>query len=180
MHWLDPAHLPETRGRVTHFLLNPHGDIDGLILDGRRQIHVPPHLSRTIARYIAVGDRIRARGVKPRGADVIAAIQLVTQDGREILDEGPGHHALPAPHKISKPMETSGQVTFALYGPRGELRGALLENGVSLRMPPNAAHTLAAYLQPGAYVQAWGDGVKTRHGITIDVSDIAELVDSPD
>ena len=25
MHWIDPACLPETRGRVTQFLLNPHG-----------------------------------------------------------------------------------------------------------------------------------------------------------
>ncbi|QGZ63199.1 hypothetical protein [Paraburkholderia acidisoli] len=178
MHWIDPAHLPEVRGRVTHFLLNPHGDIDGLVLDGRRQVHTPPHLSRTISRHIAQGDRIRVRGVKPRGADMIAAIQLVTREDRVILDEGPDHPAHPAEPRKRKPMETSGEVLLALYGPRGELRGALLETGTSLRMPPHAAAELTAYLQPGAHVQAWGDGIKTRHGATIDVSDIAELIDA--
>lgn len=34
MHWIDPACLSERRGRVSQFLLNPHGDIDGMILDG--------------------------------------------------------------------------------------------------------------------------------------------------
>ena len=29
MHWIDPAHLPETKGKVDRFLLNPHGDADG-------------------------------------------------------------------------------------------------------------------------------------------------------
>ena len=27
MHWIDPAHLPETKGTVDRFLINPHGDV---------------------------------------------------------------------------------------------------------------------------------------------------------
>jgi hypothetical protein len=163
---------------VTRFLLDPHGNIDGLILDGQRQVHVPPHLSRKLARNVAEGDRVRIRGVKPRGADVIAAVQLVTREGRVILDEGPGHDMPGASHANATPMETSGEVMLSLYGPRGELRGALLTNGVSLRMPPHAAAELAEYLEPGAQVQAWGHGVKNRRGATIDVSDIALLGDA--
>lgn len=44
MPWIDPACLSERRGRVTQLLLYPRGDIDGLILDGRLQVHVPPRL----------------------------------------------------------------------------------------------------------------------------------------
>lgn len=178
MHWIDPACLPETRGRVTLFLLNPHGEIDGLILDGRRQVHIPPHLGRKLARLVANGDRIRVRGVKPRGADMIAAVQLTASDGREIVDEGPDHDAPKPPAAPHKPMEASGEVTLSLYGPKGELRGALLADGTSLRMPPHAAAELADYLSPGVHVHAWGDGVATRYGKTIDVTDIAELVDA--
>jgi hypothetical protein len=175
MHWIDPACLPETRGTVTHFLLNPHGELDGAILDGTLQVHFPPHLSKQVAKHIALGDRIRVRGVKPRGADVIAAVTLKSQQGVEIIDEGPQHHGHPAKPE-GKAMDVQGEVVRSLYGPKGELRGALLADGTSLRMPPHAAAELASYLVQGAHVQAWGHGVKNKFGRTIDVHDIAQLV----
>jgi hypothetical protein len=152
-----------------------------LLLGARhaRQVHFPPHLSRQITRQVAIGDDVRVRGVKPRGADMIAAISLVTKTGKVILDDGPHHHGEPhqKPHVERKPTDASGQVVMSLYGPKGELRGALLDDGTSLRMPPHAAAELAAYLAPGAHVQAWGQGVKNRYGRTIEVDEIAELID---
>jgi len=179
MHWIDPEGLPETRGKVTRFLLNPHGELDGFVL-GSRQVHFPPHLSKQIARHVAPGDLVRVRGLKPRDADMIAAISLTTASGVLILDEGPHHgdEKHQKPHVERKPMEASGEVVLSLFGPKGELRGALLEDGTSLRMPPHAASELADYLAPGAQVHAWGRGVKNRHGRTIEVDEIAELVDA--
>ncbi|KXV10971.1 hypothetical protein CR51_07980 [Caballeronia megalochromosomata] len=180
MHWIDPEILPETRGKVTRFLLNPHGEIDGFVL-GARQVHVPPHLSKQIARHVAPGDAVSVRGVKPRDADIVAAVSLTTKNGRVILDEGPHHGGEKhhKPHVDHKPMEAAGEVVLSLFGPKGELRGALLDDGTSLRMPPHAASELVAYLSPGTHVQAWGHGVKNRHGRTIEVDEIAELIDEP-
>ncbi len=180
MHWIDPACLPETRGRVTQFLLNPHGEIDGLILNGDLQVHVPPHLGRKLTRHVAVGDRIRVRGVKARGAGMIAAVQLTGRGGVDIVDDGPVHDAPKPSRPARKPMELRGEVALALHGPKGELNGALLTSGVALRMPPHAAAELRDYLRAGTHVQVWGHGVATPHGTTLDVHEIAELVDAPD
>jgi hypothetical protein len=130
--------------------------------------------------------------VKPRGVDMVAAVSLTTTDGHTIDDLGPdgkdgskGKAGKSAKDKAGKDKsgkdkkadgkpafgETEGNVVMSLYGPKGELRGALLDNGVSLRVPPHAAQELAAYLTPGANVHAWGDGVKSRFGRTLDVSD---------
>jgi hypothetical protein len=177
MHWIDPASLPETRGTVTRFLLNPHGELDGFVLGRARQVHFPPHLSKQVARQIAIGDAVKVRGVRPRGVDMIAAISITPKNGRVILDEGPDHDREPQ-HTAKKPMDASGKVLLALHGPKGELRGALLDDGTSLRMPPHAAAELAAYLTPGAHVHAWGQGVKNKFGRTIEVEEIAELVDA--
>ncbi|CAN7755041.1 hypothetical protein [Paraburkholderia sp. SIMBA_054] len=183
MHWIDPESLPETQGVVTRFLLNPHGELDGIVLGTRqqRQVHFPPHLSRQITRHVRIGDQVRVRGVKPRGADVIAAVSFVTKSGRIILDNGPhedgGKHQ--KPDVVHSAMEACGQVALSLFGPKGELRGALLADGTSLRMPPHAAAELASYLTPGVYIQAWGRGIRNRHGRTIEVDEIAELVDAP-
>lgn len=187
MHWIDPACLPETRGKVVLFLLNPHGDPDGMILehaDGtQQQVHFPPHLGKSVTRHVTAGDTVRVRGVKPRDAQMIAAVALTTKQGLEIVDEGPHHHEKSLNHEHRHhhdgvQMEVQGEVIMALYGPKGELRGALLEDGTSLRMPPHAADELANYLTPGVHVQAWGHGVKNRWGCTVDLHEIAELIDA--
>ena len=45
MHWIDPACLPETKGVVDRFLINPHGAADGLLLKDGKEVHFPPHMS---------------------------------------------------------------------------------------------------------------------------------------
>jgi hypothetical protein len=34
MHWMDRDYLPETKGNVERFIVNPDGEIDGVILNG--------------------------------------------------------------------------------------------------------------------------------------------------
>lgn len=178
MHGIDPACLPETRGRVSQFLLNPHSVVDGLILDGCRQVHIPPHLAKQLTRHVAPGDRVRVRGVKPRGADMIAAVLLTSHLGVEILDSGPDREGAASPKPASSPMEADGEIVLRLCGPKGELLGALLADGTSLWMPPHAAAELVHYLCPGVHVQVWGRGVKTKYGCAIDVDEIVPLVDN--
>ena len=184
MHWIDPACLPETKGRVTQFLLNPHGEPDGCILDGGRQVHFPPHLGARIVARVAPGDIVTVRGVKPRAADMIAAVSIGVAGGETMVDEGPDHESERRHEKRHEkaagepaPMDIVGTVAMSLHGPKGELRGALLEDGTSLRMPPHAAAELAEYLTQGASVHAWGHGVKNAHGCTVEVDEIAYAAD---
>jgi hypothetical protein len=39
MHWLDPDYLPEISGIFERFLINPHGDADGMILADGSEVH---------------------------------------------------------------------------------------------------------------------------------------------
>ena len=40
---------------------------------------------------VKCGDTIRVRGVRPRLADIVAAMALIADDGEAIVDNGPGH-----------------------------------------------------------------------------------------
>jgi hypothetical protein len=40
-----PMEAIETNGAASKFLYNAHSDSDGFILDGKKQVHFPPHLS---------------------------------------------------------------------------------------------------------------------------------------
>jgi hypothetical protein len=123
---------------------------------------------------------VRVRGLKPRTADVVVAVAITGPNGKSIVDNGPPHNKPHHDklHAARQALVVSGTVQLSLYGPKGELRGALLEDGVSLRMSPHAAEDLQGYLQAGAHVRAWGSGVRNKHGCTLDVHDIAMLVDA--
>jgi len=178
MHWIDPASLPESRGKVIHFILNPKGELDGLILNRNRVVHFPPHMSQQVARNLNVGDEVRVRAVRPKGASVLAAVSLTGPNGKEILDQGPDHSSTKkAKPPSDKDTTVSGTVTHALHGPKGELRGAFLDTAVCLRVPPHAAEELSEYFTVGASVEASGKTVKNRFGQVVDVREIGFLTE---
>jgi hypothetical protein len=171
MHWIDPDFLPDIKGRVERFIVNPHGEIDGLILtyDGDKAllVHVPPHLDREIEAAVRSGDELRVRGVRPRGADMIAAVALTAADGRTIVDDGPGRDGKKRePHHRARPGEltVSGTVRLSLFGPKGDLRGALLDDGNMVRLGAKEAPHFAERLRPRATLAARDEGLDTRHG----------------
>jgi Major Facilitator Superfamily len=94
MHWLNPDQLPHVTSDVERFLLNPHGDADGLTLTNGIEVHFPPHLSGEILAAVRPGDRVSIYGVQPRTTTMIAAVAIETAEGKRIVDKGPPKLAL--------------------------------------------------------------------------------------
>jgi len=170
MHWIDHDFLPDIGGAVERFIVNRHGDVDGLILmyepDRFLFVHLPPHLGPEITSAVAQGDAVRVRGLRPRGADMVAAVAVIASDGRLILDKGPDdkNERKPQPrHEKVKKVEVEGVVRMSLFGPKGELRGALLEDGNLVRLDPKEAARVANLLRPGAALAARGEGFEFAH-----------------
>ncbi|PSO14240.1 hypothetical protein [Bradyrhizobium sp. MOS003] len=174
MHWIDPDSLPETAGTFERFVLNPHGEVDGFVIKDRKSlvlVHTPPHMDKELTRHLKQGEKVRVRGVRPRGAALLAAVAVITAAGREIVDNGPDHDR-EHPKVKHVPMAAEGAVELSLFGPKGELRGALLSDGTVLRIGPKEAEHVAALLAPGAVVAARGDGLQSKHGRVIHVDEI--------
>ena len=89
MHWLDPAHLPETKGLLDRFLINSHGHADGLFLTDGKEVHFPPHMGKAITAAMKAGDTVKIRGVRPRDADMVAAVSIQIGEAGPIIDHGP-------------------------------------------------------------------------------------------
>lgn len=169
MHWIDPDSLPEVAGTLDRFVLNPHGEVDGFVMKDKQAailVHTPPHMEGELTRHLSPGDKVRVRGVRPRGAKLLAAVAVTTAGGREIVDEGPDHDRK-HPKVKHEPMSVQDRVELSLFGPKGELRGALLSDGTVLRIGPKEAEHFAALLAPGAKLAARGDGIQTKHGRVI-------------
>ncbi len=176
MHWIDPNCLPQTQGKVEGFITNRDGEIDGIVLDRSAQapllVCTPPHLAAAIEAAIKVGDAISVRGVRPRRADIVAAVALTNANGAIITDDGPSHEDERKPDQeradhARTAMEAEGAVRLSLFGPKGELRGALLQDGTVIRIGPKEAAALVELLRPGSLIAVRGGGLHTKHGRVI-------------
>jgi hypothetical protein len=162
----DPLQLPETKGIVKQYTLTPRGDVDGLILNDGTEITLPPHLAAQIVYAVRPGDAVSVRGLKARAlplVDAATVTNIVT--GASIVDNGPPD----GPGRDSVETTISGKVAAALHGKRGEVNGAMLENGTVLRMPPPEAEAHQALLQAGQTIAVRGSSLVTPLGTVIDV-----------
>jgi hypothetical protein len=75
-------------------------------------------------------------------------------------------------------MSAAGVVERPLHGPKGEVRGALLQDGTIVRFPPREAAAIAGLLSPGACLVALGEGLVTELGTVIDALEIGATKDS--
>ncbi len=185
----NPQQLPVQRGQVQQFTLTPRGDIDGLILTDGTEVETPPHLSTQIAYAIRPGDMVTIHGLHAAALPLVQAVSM-TDDatGRTVVDNGPlgPGRASPPPPPVAAPpgqaegasgplpglTEAQGRVRMALHGPQGDVNGALLDDGVILRLPPPEANRFATLLQPRATIVAEGRELVTPMGTVMDVRQI--------
>jgi hypothetical protein len=176
VHWIDPDYLPATTGTIEMFLLNPEGEPDGLVLTDGTEVHFPPHLAAQVLSSLRPGSAVTVSGIRPRGvADMIAAVALETGESVRIVDGGPPkddkkRRDLRKRAKARRaPVDIEGVVRRPLHGPKGEVRGVLLEDGHAGRFPPHAAEAIAPLLTAGSRIVLRGDALPTEHGTVVAV-----------
>lgn len=174
----DPAQLPAIQGKVAEYSLTPRGDVDGLILADGTEVYMPPHLGTRLSQAVKPGDAVTIRGLRARNLPLVQAMQVSNDaSGASVTDTGPGDGPRDGPRGPRPPsgpdaaggpggpgapdqpaLTAQGRVKAALHGPRGDVNGALLEDGTIIRMPPPEAQRLASQIAPGATVYVRGPG----------------------
>src|SRR5260370_42533645 len=59
----DPLKPLRAEGKIKYIKRNPHGDIDGAILEHRTIRLSPPHVGDTFAGFLSVGKQVHALGL---------------------------------------------------------------------------------------------------------------------
>jgi hypothetical protein len=164
-------------GRIERWLVNPNGDVDGLLLADGTQVGFPPHLSADVQRALKIGDSVEISGWRAPNAPVVRAARLMaTGSGRSIADTPPAadgaRPAMRAPRDPSAltAMNASGRVARILYTGRGDANGVLLDSGTIVRFPPHVGTAYAATLQPGNTIEARGWGTRSPNGNAIEAT----------
>jgi hypothetical protein len=165
--------LPATKGTVSRYTLTLRGDVGGFVLADGTEVRFASHLSTQLVYAVKPGDAVTVRGLKALSSPLIAAI-AITNDatGYAVVDTGPGAGPGPGPRGAQQATSLQGRVQMPLHGPRGELNGAMLEDGTILRLPPPEAARLAALLMPGQTIVVEGNGLTTAMGRVVEVQAI--------
>jgi hypothetical protein len=147
-----------------------------MILTNGTEAHFPPHLSHQVLASLKAGERVTLYGVKPRSADMIACVAIETADGTRIDDQGPPakakkkglgkNHGHRRDELDTAPVEIADAVQRTLHGPKGDVRGVLLEGGAIVRFPPHAARAKPAMYEPGSALTIRGEALQVE-GVTV-------------
>jgi hypothetical protein len=156
------------QGTVARLLPTPAGEVDGLLLTDGRLVRFPPHLSAALMSVVGQGDALAIDGMAEGTAGDIRAWRITNRStGRSVSDSAPPEP--PAPRAwAGRDMQVSGVVQRTLSGPRGEVNGAILDNGTVVRFPPPVGEAFASLLAPGRMLAAQGYGSSGPGGTAIE------------
>lgn len=168
----DASQLPQTKGVVKQYTLGPRGEIDGLLLADGTEVKLPPHLSTQTAFALRPGDAVTVRGLRARALPLIDAVS-VTSDatGAIVLDQGGPEERLAASEVMTS------KIIAVLHGKRGEINGAVLDNGAQLRLPPHEAERFADLLKQDQPISVRGESTKSAFGTVIEATALGATPD---
>src|ERR1700678_4351826 len=108
---------PVVTGRIKTLLMNPNGDIDGLLLDNATQVNFPPHLSEALMQIARVGDTVSVQGPRGYGAGAMHATVITnTSTGKTMIDQPPAPDRAPPPPPALTALTANGHVIQLLRG----------------------------------------------------------------
>lgn len=162
------------RGTVESMTTAPKGEIDGAVLEDGTVLRWPPHLERRFSDVLNRGDRVTATGTMRRGreGDERLEVRRLTNVDTDATAENdaPGRRPKrrkgpPPPPRRSEEWKTvRGEVERLTTAPKGEIDGAVLQDGTVLHWPPHLERRFAVVVTRGDRVEASGFEETTRKG----------------
>lgn len=169
------------QGTVKAFTLTPVGDIEGIILSDGTEVHVPPHLTAQVAAAVRPGEMVAVRGWRTGVPNFVVATALTGQRGESVLDQGPPPPGTrPPPPPPGQPpagaqsSSVQGRVQQLLHGPAGDVNGALLDNGTTVKWARPLTWQMASRAQVGQTLTVQGWTLTNGYGRVIDAQALAD------
>ncbi len=166
------ATAPAAEGTVERFILDPRGEVEGLLLADGTHLYVTSRAADQIIRTFKPGDHVQVYGrLKPEE-------RLVQPD---VINNLTGGTRYTVPLRLDLPMQeqehrlsvtemsATGTIRSFLYHPlRGIIQGMLLSDGTQIRLPPDASRELRRSFHVGDLLTIKGNGTTNQFGRAIE------------
>jgi len=170
---------PTVSSTVQQYLLNPHGEVDGLLLIDGTSVRFPPHLGAALTSTVKPGDVVTVIGfaglATPQGRGMKALTITNATTGHTVVDQPPATPPLP-PHQrglYQAPLTVSGTVMRYLVNPRGDVDGLVLASGEQVKFRPHQGPRVMGLVgTAGGMITVSGFGTRNAFGTVVDADSI--------
>jgi hypothetical protein len=151
--WAQQA--PSVTGTFQQYLLTPHGEVEGVLLQDGTVVRFPPHMGITLAGIAKPGDEVAVVGFLGPTISYGRAIKALTltnkKTGQSVVDQPPSTPPMPPDMRglTRKPLGVRGTVARLLVNDKGDVDGLILSGGEQVKFPPHNGAVLAMMLCRG-------------------------------
>jgi hypothetical protein len=176
----------EHDSRVRAYIVDPVGQVDGLLLADRSSVRFTPQTGESVTRHVHVGDRVQISRdgmtlAGPRGYTVDIGLGTLAARGGGPTFAPPtstadrasdGMTISSGPVRGTQQFTIEGEVEGLTYT-RGHLvDGFVIQGGITVRVRPGLTSELEG-LRRGDHVRVEGPGVRGAHGIGLRAERVA-------
>ncbi|MCR0984313.1 hypothetical protein [Roseomonas populi] len=173
--WFDPTQLPSFTGVVDRYLLTPEGKTDRLLFREGPQVLFPEHIADDIMQAVSPGQSIVVYGIRARRAPAITLLAWAKDGASPPRFVDRPSWTFPEYRAADEMLQVSGTIRAPLYTPQGDVIGAVLDDGVVIRVPAGVGQALGDKLAVGRSIAAAGHGATVPdRGKALDAERIGE------
>jgi hypothetical protein len=174
---------PAAQATASRLLINPFGEVDGVLLDTGTIVTFPPHMGGQLAAAIKAGDPVAVKGYPETPTQIKGYVITNTRSNQTVMTQPkPPAGAKMPPHLRGvglKEMSAQGEVRHLRYGGHGEVNGLILADGTIVRFPREASYQLATLLRVGQGIAAAGYGTQNEFGRALEVTALGPQGQTP-
>jgi hypothetical protein len=167
------------RGTVSQYMMNPDGAVDGVLLSDDTIVRFPPHMSQQLVQTVKPQDLVSVDGFIEYQGTIHATKITNPASQRSVVDTPPSpQNPPPGPgQEVRQLISANGTIKVLTHAARGEIDGAVLDNGTIVHFPPPVGTQYANLFQVGAQLAAVGNGTINPYGRSLEATSIGPSAD---
>jgi hypothetical protein len=167
------------RGTVSQYMMNPDGLVDGVLLNDYTIVRFPPRMSQLLVQTVKPQDLVSVDGfIEYQGT--IHATTITNSASQQSVADTPPSPQNPLPgsgQEKRQSISTNGTIKVLMHAARGEIDGAVLDNGTIVHFPPPVGAQYAGLFQVGTQFAAVGYGATNNYGRSLEATSIGPSAD---
>jgi hypothetical protein len=174
---------PAAQGVASRLLINPLGEVDGLLLDTGLIVTFPPHMSEQLAAVVKAGDPVTVKGYPETPTQIKGYVITNNRSNQTVMTQPkPPKGTKMPPHLRGaglKEMSAQGEVRHLRYGKHGEINGLILSDGTIVRFPREASRQFLHLFRVGQSIAASGYGTQNELGRALEATALGPQGQTP-
>ena len=164
---------PATDARVARLLVNPLGEVDGVLLDNGTIVTFPAHMGDELASTVKPGDLVAVKGYPESATQIKGYVITSTSSNRTVTTLPKPRGGIRMPKFLRnlglKNMTAQGEVRHLRFG-KGVTNGVILADGTIVRFKREALYRFGALMQVGQRITATGYGSENQFGRALEAT----------